>query len=146
MQQRKISEWLNALPEPYRSEALENFRAQKQENLIKTDAISAVFYAFIWFKTPQKGKYWNRLCLALRRGEIPLQEPSAPPAPVNTWIPVEELGNYTEIEEAENYQNTIGWFETQWAVVDYDNDRKLYYNECTIKLPTHIMIINPPNQ
>jgi hypothetical protein len=59
---KTIGEFLNELPEPYRSQAIENcenycdgkFREQKVTNIV-----DALLNAFIWKGTPQAHTYWE---------------------------------------------------------------------------------------
>lgn len=57
---KTVKEWLEELPEPYRSQALKNTK----EELLKIEEVSAdqaVFGAFRWDKTPQGFQYWDSL-------------------------------------------------------------------------------------
>lgn len=55
---KKISEWLIELPEPQRTLALENLKAED----IKVSKLSeALVKAFPWRNTPQKYHYWSEL-------------------------------------------------------------------------------------
>lgn len=139
MQQRKISEWLSALPEPYRSEALENFRKQGWKDKEVENAEAAINCSFDWSATPQKHNYWYEVFVLIDNEDMQI---SKFPAPVNTWIPVEELGNYAKIQK----RNVIGWYSTDWYAATYDNEKDIYHNYMIGSTPTHIMIINPPNQ
>jgi hypothetical protein len=57
---KTILEWLQELPEPYRSEAIENVikakRTQKRDSLE-----DALLSAFPWEKTKQGWEYWDNL-------------------------------------------------------------------------------------
>lgn len=66
---RPVLEWYEDLPEPYRSQAIENYDgnvefAGSQEN--------AIAYGFLWKKTPQgQGfDYWFNISIRARRGEF----------------------------------------------------------------------------
>jgi hypothetical protein len=55
---KKISEWLNELPEPQRTLALENFSSED----VMVDKLSlALLRGFCWRNTPQKHQYWSEL-------------------------------------------------------------------------------------
>lgn len=63
---KTIREWLEELPEPYRSQALENFdnywTKEEQDDLSKRISLSfAVLSAFAWDESKQGGDYWNKL-------------------------------------------------------------------------------------
>ena len=61
---KKISEWLMELPEPYRSEALHNFKEQGFKDKTTTTLKRALLGAFIWMDTNEDSegfKYWGKL-------------------------------------------------------------------------------------
>lgn len=94
MHQLKISEWLKTLPEPYKERALLNFNTQEYHNRICNSISEALELAFSWDRTPEKEYYWNELFDKLELGELQLTQPT----PVNTWIPVKDLGKYQLID------------------------------------------------
>lgn len=61
---KTIREHLNDLPEPYRTEALENAKNSKPntEDAIVESKIEAIESAFIFIATPQGINYWNNFC------------------------------------------------------------------------------------
>ena len=60
---KTVEQWLQELPEPYRSQALDNMDADGDgEELTITSALSA---AFVWQGTPQGHKYWEGLHVKL---------------------------------------------------------------------------------
>lgn len=56
---KTIEQWLNELPEPYRSQALENVDEQ-QKKMMCVNILSAIDI-FIWSKTKQGHKYWEKI-------------------------------------------------------------------------------------
>jgi len=63
---KTIEQWFNELPEPYRSQALENTLNQFGEKMLKYTVPNIKFAlsgAFIWDRTPkEQGKdYWEKL-------------------------------------------------------------------------------------
>jgi hypothetical protein len=65
-----ILEALNALQEPYRTQAIENtpelFKGPKPTYNNQVESISyAVANAFLWHESPQGHQYWENLCKAL---------------------------------------------------------------------------------
>lgn len=57
---KTIREHLNDLPEPYRTEALENESKGANCDGIEEDTISdALMCAFLWSSTPQGFYYWS---------------------------------------------------------------------------------------
>lgn len=70
---KTIKQWIETLPEPYRSEAIENVREQNNENLINFTENSlalAVYGAFNIHLTKQGWSYWHRVA----QGKEPLQD------------------------------------------------------------------------
>ena len=57
---KTVKEWLEELPEPYRSQALEN--GDRGILTLEEDSVYfALFCAFIWESSPQGYKYWDNL-------------------------------------------------------------------------------------
>lgn len=139
MTQHKISEWLNVLPEPYRSQALEEFKNQGWEDRIVNSASDAIAIAFGWTRTNVHESYWDKLWGDLERGNI---KTSKFHAPVNTWIPVSELSNYASGIQT---KNVIGNSAEKMDFCDYDviNSRFMFFENPEYAI-THIMIIQPP--
>lgn len=55
---KTIKEWLEELPEPYRTEALANL-FEKNKSLVKSTLADALIAAFGWKITPQGYDYWR---------------------------------------------------------------------------------------
>jgi len=68
---KTIGEFLNELPEPYRSQAIENTKNMSGENRLCVDMshdetiIGGLFSAFSFNRSPQGGEYWYNLCESL---------------------------------------------------------------------------------
>lgn len=64
---KTIREHLNDLPEPYRTEALENAKGRdfSKADTLCLDAEDAVMLAFNWSKSSQGEEYWYNLCNTL---------------------------------------------------------------------------------
>ena len=59
---KKIKEWLEELPEPYRSEAIKNTQARMLDHIPEAHTLGEVLdVAFAWYNTPQGQKYWSNL-------------------------------------------------------------------------------------
>jgi hypothetical protein len=59
---KTIKEWLEELPEPYRSEALENSEDWSWDNKQEVKSLAtALDCAFIWSLSPQGQDYWMKL-------------------------------------------------------------------------------------
>ena len=59
---KKISEWLMELPEPYRTQALHNFKEQQLADSKWETITWALLAAFNWSKTDEDSEgleYWN---------------------------------------------------------------------------------------
>jgi len=57
--EKRISEWLEELPEPIRTKALDNFKEQNCKNIKVSSLLSAIAMGFVWSKTPEGSNYWN---------------------------------------------------------------------------------------
>jgi hypothetical protein len=64
---KSISEWLDQLPEPYRTKALDNM---EWDDYSADDMVDALQGAFLWENTPEGHKYWLDLCEAIDDGVI----------------------------------------------------------------------------
>lgn len=53
---KKISEWLEELPEPARSQAIHNFGDDDDEVVDSLE--NAIYEAFYWNETPEGLEYW----------------------------------------------------------------------------------------
>lgn len=53
---KTIKQWLEELPEPYRTQALENYENNKVQSLS-----FALINAFEWYDTPEGIEYWADL-------------------------------------------------------------------------------------
>lgn len=67
--EKTIKEWLETLPEPYRTEALENAdkRDLKYPQPSLAEAISA---SSVWVDTTQGHDYWEDICIRAEAGEF----------------------------------------------------------------------------
>ena len=54
---KTIKEWLEELPEPYRTQAINNTSEQNSLKL-KSSLSDAIYSAFAWSKTPEGLQYW----------------------------------------------------------------------------------------
>lgn len=65
--EKLIKEWLEELPEPYRTEALDIYHTQWSDaDIPSTESLSeALIGAFVWEMTPQGYDYWNNLHVKL---------------------------------------------------------------------------------
>jgi hypothetical protein len=64
---KKISEWLNELPEPYRTQAIAN---QEWQDYEVNRLSGAIANAFSWHDSPQGHEYWHELYDSKLRDEI----------------------------------------------------------------------------
>jgi len=58
---KTIKQWFNELPEPQKTEALENTPKLIKEN-IADDLEDAIYSAFRWDRTKQGYDYWQKIC------------------------------------------------------------------------------------
>ena len=57
---KTIKKWLEELPEPYRTQALDNL--SEEDGLIESETMEyAIRAAFVWFHTEEGHTYWSNL-------------------------------------------------------------------------------------
>lgn len=66
MTMKTIEQWLNELPEPYRSQALENTPKYMLTNQY-VSMVSVLMHAFPWKFSPQGLEYWQEYFNTLPR-------------------------------------------------------------------------------
>lgn len=66
---KTIREWLEELPEPYRTQALENFDIEGIDNILVSTLADAINKGFIWFTTPQGEPYWFNIHRKIYKNE-----------------------------------------------------------------------------
>lgn len=57
---KTIKQWLEELPEPYRTQALENLKSDKYDSIEK-----ALLNAFDWWNSPEGWNYWSEFYMEL---------------------------------------------------------------------------------
>lgn len=64
MEQKTTKQWLEMLPEPYKSQAIENTRSFYPHRLndLHTSQDNALTSAFSWLDSPQGYEYWHDVC------------------------------------------------------------------------------------
>jgi hypothetical protein len=78
-----VKEWLSEMPEPYRTQALENLQNNNGyagSNNICKSTHSAITYGFLWQTTPQGVDYWRAVWRSFCEG-TPLPAPWVKPQP-----------------------------------------------------------------
>lgn len=71
MQQEKtVKEWLEMLPEPYKSEALTMAAIYKTLGYKYTSLFDALSYGFVFNDSPQRHDYWVDVCDRAEKGEF----------------------------------------------------------------------------
>jgi hypothetical protein len=83
MQNKPPLEWFQQLPEPYRTQAIENWEKSKWED--KHDLFESIrdaFHTFSWAYSQQGEDYWNSIFKRAIKGEFDLN--------LNGWIPVRD--------------------------------------------------------
>jgi len=96
---KTVKEWLETLPEPYRTQALENAIKSKLDDS-SPDFGSAVIMGFIWEKSPQGWDYWNKIFIRASNEEF-----RKPTHNLYGWIPVSERLP----EESDADENGMCW-------------------------------------
>ncbi len=66
---KTIKEWLEELPEPYRTQALLNIENRSRKNLIMSSLKNALNFAFDWDNSKEGFDYWAKLFLKIKRNE-----------------------------------------------------------------------------
>lgn len=75
---RTIQEWFNLFPEPYKTQALNNYHTQsRNRNTPYSKPWDAVDHGFSWSITPEKDNYWYDFYLGLESGRIKLNIPNS---------------------------------------------------------------------
>lgn len=94
---KTIKEWLNELPEPYRSEALANVDPTYIDYKEETGSLAeALFHAFSWDASAQGHDYWQILCTeAGVKGHV--EAPVTHPQPFN--LEAAKAGEPVEMED-----------------------------------------------
>jgi hypothetical protein len=67
---KTVKEWFEGLPEPYRTQALENLNCPEH---IAYDMSDAIGVGFVWENTSQGHEYWLDLAMQYDRDEITLE-------------------------------------------------------------------------
>jgi hypothetical protein len=105
---KTAKEWFEQLPEPYRTQALENCTAKGEEDSLS----EAIFGGFIWSLTPQGYGYWSDIKLRAIRGEFDKPIPN-----LHNWIPVGE--RLPTNEDADENGDVL--------VLGIDNIKRVYF-------------------
>lgn len=95
-------EWFQHLPEPYRSQAVENFKADTDytdEDLFKSLSDSLI-NGFFWVETPQGFRYWSEIKARAIDGEFDKPFPE-----LHGWIPVSE--RLPTADDADEFGNVL---------------------------------------
>lgn len=70
---KPILEWYEDLPEPYRSQAIENYNPEyvnKSHFIFNNPIAQSLFYGFVWADTKQGYQYWNSVTDKAISGEF----------------------------------------------------------------------------
>jgi hypothetical protein len=93
---KTTKEWFNELPEPYRTQAIENCKANDYESSLS----QAIFGGFLWVSTREGFEYWRDVKLRAEKGEFDTPQPN-----LNGWIPVSE--RLPTKEDADEFENVL---------------------------------------
>jgi len=66
---KTIKEWLNELPEPYRSQAIENAENTESGCLdgVETSIFGALMGGFVWLESKEGSDYWYEFSKTLNK-------------------------------------------------------------------------------
>lgn len=84
---KKISEWLNELPDGYRELALANFNEQGNENINVDTMVFALQDAFSWEKSNESYEFWYDVCDYIEMNILTM--PPLPKPKFEVWKPKE---------------------------------------------------------
>jgi hypothetical protein len=109
MEQKTIKEWLETLPEPYRTQALENTKDLAPNRLTEyTSSLpDALFCAFAWGKSPEGNEYWTEVSIRASKVEFDTTQDAVQDKQVGG-------SHYKDmaIQPSEFIaQNNLGWYE-----------------------------------
>lgn len=94
---KTIREWFEELPEPYRTDALDNMEDAEKSVKSMSDAID---YSFVWSRTEQGHDYWSSL-----RETYHVGYPDAPsfssPSPHRLF---EQIAEYVDKHDLKTYK------------------------------------------
>jgi hypothetical protein len=93
---KTAKEWFEQLPEPYRTQALENCTSDYEDISLS----EAIFGGFVWQLTPQGNEYWLGIRNRAKQGEFDMPQPN-----LNGWIPVSE--RLPTKEDADEFENVL---------------------------------------
>jgi len=67
--EKTIKEWLETLPEPYRTEALDETKPRDSRQ-VSESLVKAICDAFSWSQSEQGSGYWNEVAERAEAGEF----------------------------------------------------------------------------
>ena len=106
---KTIREWLTELPEPYRTEALENMEKSvpcEGDRLVSKKS-EAIDIAFLWPNTPQGNQYWECLFEGAQLDERPKEATPPDLHALLKEILAEQTGIYTALRHEVVYVEHI---------------------------------------
>ena len=82
MKGRKNINWLKKLPEPYKSQAIENCKKDRpySGDCINSSLWGALAGSFVWKETPHGGEYWKAVSNAIENNSFNPERISNEPA------------------------------------------------------------------
>jgi hypothetical protein len=137
MSTKSAKEWFNQLPEPYRTQAIENWEKSEMDD--KNDLFERIeesIDTFVWRLTPQGADYWANIWSRSMKGEFDTPQPN-----LNGWIPVserlpEEEGEYLVVDIAENIK--MSYFDLSvWGYTAVVEDKIKFWQPLP-KLPENL--------
>lgn len=116
--QKTVREWLEELPEPYRSQALENIANPdcQPDPDFKCEQDTSVSAAFVWGRTPQGHHYWGKASEHFQYGgDMPTPIPPTPTERQTAEALLKEFGEWWNAGNKEPQDTVI----TEGAVNDF---------------------------
>lgn len=110
---KKISEWLNELPDGYRELALANFKEQGKSNDVFYNIGNVIFYSFDWENTKENYYFWNEVYNYLLGNISDL--PPLPKPKFEVWKP--KVGE--KIFAVDDYGRVISTENKQFYMLQY---------------------------
>lgn len=124
---KTIRQWLETLPEPYRTQALRNAEpVQLQKEAY--DLGHAIIDSCTWNDTPEKGEYWADVAYWAKEGRGQLPTPMLNTTPVNALSALHAIAlkKCIKVEEISWVWREDG-YEGQWAYTLVSSDEKTHY-------------------
>jgi hypothetical protein len=92
-------QWLELLQPLHRAQARTNMVAQSGKNRLHTSLYDALCDAFLWYSTPEEGKYWTRIAREINFGTYKLETPYLSKADLENLAPGDKFRQTDDSKE-----------------------------------------------